>query len=112
MNQLSPKLVSFLIVPRQTTQSFGSLFEIKSEPDEIFVSAATVGDVETIDEITATQIQASGNVISSVATTASGIVSRVSNTTSGSSNSGSNSISSSNSSNSSSNSGNSGGYSY
>jgi hypothetical protein len=112
MNQLSPKLVSFLIVPRQTTQSFGSLFEIKSEPDEIFASAATVGDIETIDEITATQIQSSGNVISSAATTVvSGIVSSVSNTTNSSSSSTNNSSSNS-SSNSSNNSGNSGGYSY
>ena len=63
INQLSPKLVSILIVPRQTTQSFGSLFEIKSEPDEIFASAAKVSDIETIDQLTATNLQASGAVI-------------------------------------------------
>ena len=68
INQLSPKLVSILIVPRQTTQSFGSLFEIKSEPDEIFASAAKVSDIETIDQLTATNIQASGTVINTVAT--------------------------------------------
>ena len=74
MNQLSPKLVSFLIVPRQTTQSFGSLFEIKSEPDEIFMSAATVTDIDTIDEITATVLQANGDVITSVNTTNSSAI--------------------------------------
>jgi hypothetical protein len=68
INQLSPKLVSILIVPRQTTQSFGSLFEIKSEPDEIFASAAKVSDIETIDQLTATNLQASGAVINSVST--------------------------------------------
>jgi len=68
INQLSPKLVSILIVPRQTTQSFGSLFEIKSEPDEIFASAAKVSDIETIDQLTATNLQASGTVINTVAT--------------------------------------------
>ena len=69
MNQLSPKLLSVIIVPRQGTQAFGSLFEIKSEPDEVFVSAAQVSDVEIIDELTATELQASGNVITSVSTT-------------------------------------------
>ena len=68
INQLSPKLVSILIVPRQTTQSFGSLFEIKSEPDEIFASAAKVSDIETIDQLTATNLQASGTVINTVST--------------------------------------------
>jgi hypothetical protein len=79
INELSPKLVSILIVPRQTTQSFGSLFEIKSEPDEIFASAARVSDIETIDQITATNLQASGTVINSVSTsTTSGITSSAS----------------------------------
>jgi len=66
MNTLSPELVSIVIVPKQASQSFGSLFEIKSESDEIFVNAAQVSDVELIDEITATNLQASGNVITSV----------------------------------------------
>ena len=83
INQLSPKLVSILIVPRQTTQSFGSLFEIKSEPDEIFASAAKVTDIETIDQITATNLQASGTVLNTVATASTaGITSSASTTTS------------------------------
>ena len=76
MNELSPKLLSVIIVPRQGTQSFGSLFEIKSEPDEIFISSASVSDVQIIDELTATELQASGDVITSVTTvTTSGITS-------------------------------------
>ena len=82
INQLSPKLVSILIVPRQTTQSFGSLFEIKSEPDEIFASAARVSDIETIDQLTATNLQASGAIINTVSTQiTSGITSSVSTAT-------------------------------
>jgi hypothetical protein len=82
INELSPKLVSILIVPRQTTQSFGSLFEIKSEPDEIFASAAKVSDIETIDQLTATNLQASGTVINSVSTAlTSGITSSASTNT-------------------------------
>ena len=82
INQLSPKLVSILIVPRQTSQSFGSLFEIKSEPDEIFASAARVSDIETIDQLTATNLQASGAIINTVSTQlTSGITSSASTAT-------------------------------
>jgi hypothetical protein len=75
--------LSVIIVPRQGSQSFGSLFEIKSEPDEIFISAATVADVEIIDELTATELQASGTVLTSVSTSVTtGIASSSSTTTS------------------------------
>jgi len=111
INQLSPKLVSILIVPRQTTQSFGSLFEIKSEPDEIFASAAKVSDIETIDQITATNLQATGTVINAVSTSiTSGITSSASIPTSTSTNT--TTTTSSLSSSGSSNSGSGGGYSY
>ena len=106
INQMSPKLVSILIVPRQTTQSFGSLFEIKSEPDEIFASAAKVTDIETIDQLTATNLQASGTIINQVSTsTIAGITSSAStSTTTTTPSSGSSSSSNSSS--------NGGGYSY
>jgi hypothetical protein len=73
MNRLSPNLVSVVIVPRQADQAFGSLFEIKSDPDEIFVNAAQVSDVEIIDEITASKLQANGAVVTSVERNSSGI---------------------------------------
>ena len=112
INELSPKLVSILIVPRQTTQSFGSLFEIKSEPDEIFASAAKVSDIETIDQITATNLQASGTVINAVSTSiTSGITSSASIPTSTSTNT-TTTTTSSLSSSGSSNSSSGGGYSY
>ena len=113
INQLSPKLVSILIVPRQTTQSFGSLFEIKSEPDEIFASAAKVTDIETIDQLTATNLQASGTVINQVSTsTIAGITSSASTSTNATTSTTTNNGSSSGSNNSSNNSSNGGGYSY
>jgi hypothetical protein len=52
-----------VIVPRQTTQSFGSLFEIQSAVDEIFVSGATVDDIEIVSAISATEIRALANTI-------------------------------------------------
>ena len=60
---LSPDVLSIIIVPRSATSSFGSLFQIQSLRDEIFISSATVNDVEIIDVITAAQIRASGNVV-------------------------------------------------
>ena len=65
MNQLAPDLVTMVIVPKQVNQAFGSLFEIRSEADEIFINGATVDDVEIIDEITASRLNASGSVVTS-----------------------------------------------
>jgi hypothetical protein len=65
-NSLAPDLANIVIVPRSNSQGFGSLFQITSKADEIFVSSATVDNVEIIDSITATNLQANGNVISSV----------------------------------------------
>ena len=65
MNKLAPDLVTIVIVPKQVNQSFGSLFEIRSESDEIFINGATVDDVELIDEITASRLNASGSVVTS-----------------------------------------------
>lgn len=73
MNRLSPNLVSVVIVPKQPDQAFGSLFEIKSDSDEIFVNAAQVSEVEIIDEITASKLKANGAVVTSVDRSISGI---------------------------------------
>ena len=82
INRLAPDLVTFIIVPRQVTQSFGSLFEIKSEADEIFINSANVTDIEIIDQITATRLNASGDVITATETTANVGIQSTSNTTS------------------------------
>ena len=76
MNEVAPSIVNFIIVPKLGTLTFGSLMEIKSENDEIFVSDATVQDVEIIDSITASRIQSSGNVVSATNTINAGIQSQ------------------------------------
>jgi hypothetical protein len=43
-------------VPSSTTNSFGTLYQINAEPNEIVVSAATVDNVEIISAITAGQL--------------------------------------------------------
>jgi len=108
INQLTPKLVSIVIVPRQGSQSFGSLFEIRSEPDEIFISGANVADVEIIQEHTAIQLQSSGNVLTSSNTSS---IAQITSSTATNTNNVSTSASSSSSS-SSSGSSSGGGYNY
>ena len=65
INELSPDVSSIVLVPRQESQSFGSLYELKSENDEIFISSATVDDVQIIDSITASRLKATGIVVTS-----------------------------------------------
>jgi hypothetical protein len=56
INSVSPDVSNFVIVPRQSTQEFGSLFEIQSRQDEIFTNAATVDDIVIVTGITASEI--------------------------------------------------------
>jgi hypothetical protein len=62
-NSVAPDISNIVIVPRQPTQVFGSLFEIQSRADEIFISGATVDDIEIVSAITATEIRASMDAI-------------------------------------------------
>jgi hypothetical protein len=56
LNTVAPDLANIVIIPRQSSQAFGSLFEIQSNPDEILISAATVDDIEIVSAITASEI--------------------------------------------------------
>lgn len=56
-NEVAPDISNLVIVPVQPNQQFGSLFEIQSRPDEIFVNGATVDDVEIVTAITSTEIR-------------------------------------------------------
>jgi len=91
MQSLAPDLHSIVLVPNSATDSFGSLFEVKSENDEIFISGATVDNVEIITAITAERLKASGAIVTSVNDTSQAVSSSsetVVTTTSSSSNSG------------------------
>lgn len=54
--QLSTKISSVVIVPKSPLLSFGNLYQINAEPDEIIISAATVNDVQIISAITSAQL--------------------------------------------------------
>ena len=88
-NQLAPDLLTVVIVPNQSGQSFGSLFQISSAADEIFISGATVNDVSIISALGANQLEASGTVVTSTSsvtnTTTSSAVSGTTTSGSGSS---------------------------
>lgn len=73
MKELSPDLTSIVIVPREASSAFGSLFEIRAESDEIFISSATVDDVEVITANTSDKLRADGSIVTSVTTTNTGI---------------------------------------
>lgn len=60
--ELAQHVGSVVIVPKTSTQNFGELFQISCKPNEIFISNATVDDVEVIDGVTATQLQSNKNV--------------------------------------------------
>jgi hypothetical protein len=68
-NELAPDVLSILIVPKKSNSVFGSLFQITSNRDEIFINSATVNDIELIDSITAGQLAASGSVVNNAIST-------------------------------------------
>ena len=87
--EVAPDLLTAVIVPNQTGQGFGSLFQISSASDELFISGATVDDVSIIDALGANQLEASGTVVTSTTsvtsnTRSSSAVSSVTTSTSGS----------------------------
>ena len=64
MNLLTPDITNFVIVP-VTGNSFGSLYEVTSLSNELFISGATISDIEIIDAITAYQLNASSIITTS-----------------------------------------------
>jgi hypothetical protein len=57
-NRLGDLISSAVLVPNNPTEKFGTLYEIKSAPYEIFVNAATANDVIVIAALTPDQLQA------------------------------------------------------
>jgi hypothetical protein len=84
VNQLAPDISNFVIVPRQSGLNFGSLFEIKSATDQIFINGATVNDIEIISGITSSAIKStSSTTVASTATSQQTITSSTYGSTNG-----------------------------
>ena len=62
MNKLTPDILNFVIVSKNNN-AFGSLFEIKCGPDELFISSASAIDIEVIDGLTSNELKTQGTVI-------------------------------------------------
>lgn len=67
MNQLSPDITNFIIVPKGTV-AFGSYYEIACQSNEIFISGATISDIEIIDAVTSSQIKSSASIVTTSGT--------------------------------------------
>jgi len=61
LNSVSPDISNIVILPRQADQIFGNLFEIQSNPDEIFVSGTSVDDIEIVSSITTAEVRTGTN---------------------------------------------------
>ena len=54
---LAKTIASIVIVPQKSDSVFGNLMQIKGEADELFLSTATVGDVDIIRNLTDTNLR-------------------------------------------------------
>jgi hypothetical protein len=63
LNQMTPDIVNFIIVPKNASIPFGSLFEIACQSNEILISGAIASDIEIIDSVTAAQINSVSPII-------------------------------------------------
>ena len=55
--ELGGLISSVVLVPLNPEKSFGDLYEIRSAPNQIFVNAATVNNVEVIEALTSTNLK-------------------------------------------------------
>lgn len=64
MNIMTPDVVNFVIVPKSTDSSFGSLFQVSCQSNEIFVNGATVNDIQILSSLTSVELNTT-NLITS-----------------------------------------------
>ena len=56
--QLGSNIGSIVIMPRDTSGKFGDLFQVKADPNEIFLSTATVNDIEVVEKLSSQTLRA------------------------------------------------------
>lgn len=54
---LAPDVQSIVIVPKDSSQAFGRMFQIRAEPDELFMSTATLNDIELVAGFTDSELR-------------------------------------------------------
>jgi hypothetical protein len=55
--QLGTIISSVVLVPLNTQKYFGDLYEIRSQPNEIFVNGATISNIDVIEALTSTNLR-------------------------------------------------------
>jgi len=50
-SKLGSDLSSAVLIPKNSNFKFGDLYEIRSQPDEILISAATVEDIQVMSGV-------------------------------------------------------------
>lgn len=55
--QMATLVSTVVIVPTNSTSQFGDLFEIQCEPDQLFLSAARVTDVQVVNNLTPAELR-------------------------------------------------------
>lgn len=56
--RLGSAIGSIVILPRNTSGSFGDMFSVRAEPNELFASTATVADIEIVEKINSQTLRA------------------------------------------------------
>jgi hypothetical protein len=67
MNQLTPDITNFVVTPK-SVGSFGSLYEVACQTNEIFINGAGISDIEIIDAITASQLKSTSAIVTTSGT--------------------------------------------
>ena len=49
--RLGSNIGSIVILPKNTAGKFGEMFQVKAEPNELFISTATVNDIEIVSRL-------------------------------------------------------------
>lgn len=55
--ELGTIISSVVLVPLNTQKYFGDLYEVRSQPNEIFVNGATINNIEVIEALTSTNLR-------------------------------------------------------
>jgi hypothetical protein len=64
MNLMTPDITNFIIVPK--INSFGGLYEISCQTNQIFISGTSASDIQIIDAITASQLLSTATIVTSI----------------------------------------------
>ena len=63
---LAPAISSIVIVPNSESQTYGSLQQISSNPNQILISVATAENIEIITSITAAQLNLGNQAVNTI----------------------------------------------